>query len=249
MSKTSETGHAKNMTNLGSMITSIIAFGDKYNPAKESIKLASLQTLLSSTKESFNAYYAAQSAYGKAVDDRESAFEPLSKLITRVNNALKASDTTTRNDDTIKTIIRKLQGQRASTKLTEEEQQAMGTEGTPKRQISTAQMSYDSRLENLDKLIIHLSDIGEYMPNEEELKVETLQTLSTKLKEVNGAVVAAYIALERARADRNGILYQPLTGLVDRAIDTKSYIKSVYGTTSPEYKQVGSIQFKTRLIN
>ena len=79
--------------------------------------------------------------------------------------------------------------------------------------------------------------------------METFQTLSTKLKEMNGAVVAAYIALERDRADRNGILYQPLTGLVDRASDTISYIKSVYGTTSPEYKQVGSIQFKTRLIN
>lgn len=247
MSKTSETGHAKNMANLENLISSIITFGDKYNPAKESIKLDALQTLLSSTKESFNAYYAAQSAYGKAVDDRESAFEPLSKLITRVNNALKASDTTTRYDETIKTIIRKLQGQRASTKLTEEEQQAMGTEGTLKKQISTAQMSYDSRLENLDKLIIHLSDIAEYAPNEEELKIETLKTLSTKLKGVNSVVVSAFIALERARADRNGILYQPLTGLVDRATDTKSYIKSVYGTTSTQYKKVSKLYFENRI--
>lgn len=247
MSKTSETGHAKNMTNLESLITSIHTFGDQYNPAKESIKLASLQTLLSSTKESFNAYYVAQSAYGKAVDDRESAFEPLSKLITRVNNALKASDSSMRYDETIKTIIRKLQGKRASRKLNDEEQQVMGTEGTPKRQISTAQMSYDSRLENLEKLIIHLGDIPEYMPNEEDLKVETLKTLSTKLKNVNSAVVAAYIALERARADRNAILYEPLTGLVDRATDTKSYIKSVYGTTSPEYKQVSKLHFENRI--
>jgi len=247
MSKTSETGHAKNMANLESLITSIIAFGEKYNPAKESIKLGALQTLLTSTKESFNAYYAAQSAYGKAVDDRESAFEPLSKLITRVNHALKASDTTTRYDETIKTIIRKLQGQRASTKLTEEEQQAMGTEGTPKKQISTAQMSYDSRLENLDKLIIHLSDIAEYAPNEEELKIETLKTLSTKLKGVNSAVVSAFIALDKARAQRNGILYQPLTGLVDRAADTKSYLKSLFGTTSPEYKQVSKLYFENRI--
>lgn len=247
MTKSSETGHAKNMANLESLITSISTFGDQYNPSKESIKLASLQTLLSGTKESFNAHYAAQSAYGKAVDFRESVFEPFSKLITRINNALKASDSSTKSDETIQTIFRKLQGRRASAKLTEEEQQALASEGTPKKQISTAQMSYDSRLENFDKLIIYLADIPEYMPNEEDLKVETLKTMSTKLKSANSAVVAAYIALDRARADRNAILYQPLTGLVDRASDTKSYIKSVYGTGSKEYKQVSNLYFENRI--
>ena len=50
MTKSSETGHAKNMANLESLITSISTFGNLYNPSKESIKLASLQTLLSGTK-------------------------------------------------------------------------------------------------------------------------------------------------------------------------------------------------------
>ena len=246
MSKSSETGHAKNMANLESLITSIIAFGEKYNPAKESIKLGALQTLLTTTKDSFSGYYAAQSAYGKAVDDRETAFEPLSKLITRINHALKASDSNTKYDETVQTIIRKLQGRRASTKLTEEEQQTLTAEGKPKSQISTAQMSYDSRIENLDRLIIHLGTIPEYVPNEEELKLETLKTLYTQLKASNSAVVSAFIALDKARAHRNDILYQPLTGLVDRATDTKSYLKSLFGTTSPEYKQVSKLSFKTQ---
>ena len=101
MSKTSESGHAKNMTNLESLISAITLFGEKYNPSKESIKLTSLQALLVSTKESFNAHYAAQTAYSKAVDNREIAFEPLSKLITRINNALKASDSNMKYDESV----------------------------------------------------------------------------------------------------------------------------------------------------
>jgi hypothetical protein len=46
MASISETGHAKNVTNLESLITSITAFGTSYNPSKDSIKLTALQALL-----------------------------------------------------------------------------------------------------------------------------------------------------------------------------------------------------------
>ncbi len=247
MSKTSESGHAKNMTNLESLISAITLFGEKYNPSKESIKLASLQALLVSTKESFNAHYAAQTAYSKAVDDREIAFEPLNKLITRINNALKASDSNMKYDESVQSIIRKLQGRRASAKLTEKEQQALTEAGTPKTQISTAQMSYDSRIENFDRLLIQLSSIPEYTPNEDELKIGTLQALLAVLKAANTNVIAAYLKLEKARGLRNEILYHPITGLIDRASDTKSYIKSLFGTASTEFKQVSGLGFENRL--
>ncbi len=238
MTQSSDTGHAKNMTNLESLISAITLFGEKYNPAKESIKLASLQALLATTKESFNAFYAAQTAYSKAVDDREIAFEPLNKLITRINNALKASDSNMKYDESVQSIIRKLQGQRASAKLTDEEKQALEAEGKTKTQISTSQMSYDSRLENFDRLIIQLSSIPEYAPNEEELKLDTLKSLYTQLKTANTNVIAAFLQLEKERGLRNEILYAPLTGLVDLAADTKTYIKSLYGTSSTQYKDI-----------
>lgn len=248
MSKTSETGHAKNMANLESLISAISLFGEKYNPAKESIKLASLQTLLTTTKESFRTFYAAQTAYSKAVDDREIVFEPLNKLITRINNALKASDSNMKYDESFQSIIRKLQGKRASAKLTDEEKQALEAEGKTKTQISTAQMSYDSRLENFDRLIIQLSSIPEYAPNEEELKLDTLKALYTQLKAANTNVIAAFLQLEKERGLRNEILYAPLTGLVDLAADTKTYIKSLYGTSNTQYKDIAGLYFKTRLI-
>ncbi len=245
MASTSETGHAKNVTNLESLITSITAFGTSYNPSKDSIKLIALQALLTASKQSLNAVNIAQSAYSNAVAAREFAFEPFSKLVTRVNNSLKASDTTVQVDESAQTIVRKLQGKRASAKLTDEEKKALEAEGKEVNQISAAQMSYDSRIENLDKLIMLLTSVPLYNPNEEDLKVESLTTLYTELKAKNTDVLTASIQLSNARIARNEILYKPLTGLVDLASDTKLYVKSVFGATSPYFKQISKIEFKT----
>jgi hypothetical protein len=245
MASTSETGHAKNVTNLESLITSIIALGTTYNPSRESIKLTALQTLLNASKESLNTVNIAQAAYSNAVAARKVAFQPFSKLITRVNNALKATDTTTQVDESAKTIVRKLQGARASAKITDEEKKALEAEGKEVNQISTSQMSYDSRLDNLDKFIMLLASIDLYNPNEEELKVTSLTALYEDLKTKNMDVVTASIQLSNARISRNDVLYKENTGLVDIAFDTKVYIKSVFGASSPQFKQVSKLNFIT----
>jgi len=243
MASISETGHANNVANLESLIISATAFGTSYNPSKESLKLSALQTLLSASKDSLNATNIAQSAYSNAVSARESAFEPFSKLITRVNNALKASDTTVQVDESAQTIVRKLQGRRGSAKITDEEKKVLEAEGKEVNQISATQLSYDSRLENLDKLIMFLESIPYYKPNEEDLKVESLKSLQAGLKVKNNDVVVASIQLSNARIARNELLYKPLTGLIDVAFDFKVYIKSVFGATSPQYKQISKLKF------
>ena len=105
-------------------------------------------------------------------------------------------------------------------------------------------MSYDSRIENLDKLIKLLESIGAYAPNEEELKTTSLTTLYNTLKVKNASVVAATTPMSNARISRNNILYKANSGMVDIALDTKTYIKSLYGATSPQYKQVSKLAFK-----
>ena len=243
MTSISETGHANNVANFESLIISATAFGTSYNPSKDSIKLPALQALLTASKKSLNAVNIAQSAYSNAVAARETGFEPFSKLITRVNNALKASDTTVQVDESALTIVRKLLGKRASAKLTDEEKKVLEAEGKEVNQISAAQMSYDSKLENLDKLIMLLVSIPNYNPNEEDLKVESLKTHYTELKAKNTDVLTATIQLSNARISRNDILYKPLTGLFDIAADTKTYIKSIFGATTPQFKQVSKLKF------
>ena len=246
MTNTSETGHAKNVTNLESLITSIIALGTTYNPSRDSIKLTALQTLLNVSKESLNTVNIAQAAYSNAVAARKVAFEPFGKLITRVMNSLKASGTSTQVVQSARTIVRKLQGRRASAKITEEEKKALEAEGKEVNQISASQMSFDNRIENFDRLIMLLDSVPLYAPNEEELKITSLKALQTTLKDTNTAVITTNIQLSNARIARNEILYKPISGLVDIAFDTKVYIKSVYGATSPQYKQISKLKFTNK---
>ena len=243
MTNTSETGHAKNVTNLESLITSIIALETSYNPSRDSIKLTSLQTLLTASTESLNAVNIAQAAYSNAVAARKVAFEPFSKLITRVMNSLKASGASTLVVQSARTIVRKLQGRRASAKITEEEKKALEAEGKEVNQISASQMSFDNRIENFDRLIMLLSSIPLYNPNEAELKVETLIALHNQLKEKNTEVILPIVQLSNSRIARNKILYSENTGLVDVALDSKTYIKSIFGATSPQYKQISKLRF------
>ena len=243
MTNTSEIGHAKNVTNLESLITSIIALETSYNPSRDSIKLTSLQTLLTASTESLNAVNIAQAAYSNAVAARKVAFEPFSKLITRVMNSLKASGASTQVVQSARTIVRKLQGRRASAKITEEEKKALEAEGKEVNQISASQMSFDNRIENFDRLIMLLSSIPLYNPNEAELKVETLKALHNQLKEKNTEVILPIVQLSNSRIARNKILYSENTGLVDVALDSKTYIKSIFGATSPQYKQISKLRF------
>lgn len=243
MTNTSETGHAKNVTNLESLITSIIALETSYNPSRDSIKLPALQALLTASKESLNAVNIAQATYSNAVAARKVAFEPFGKLITRVMNSLKASGTSTQVVRSARTIVRKLQGRRASAKITEEEKKALEAEGKEVNQISASQMSFDNRIENFDRLIMLLSSIPLYNPNEEELKVETLKALHNQLKEKNSEVILPIVQLSNSRMTRNKILYSENTGLVDVALDSKTYIKSIFGATSPQYKQISKLRF------
>ena len=37
--------------------------------------------------------------------------------------------------------------------------------------------------------------------------------------------------------------YNENTGLVDVALDSKTYIKSIFGATSPQYKQISKLRF------
>jgi len=248
MTSISETGHAKNVSNFDSLISSVIAFGQTYNPSKESIKLSALQNLQTVAKNSLNELYIAQANYSNAVAARDKDFEPLTKLVTRIFNSLRASDSSEQTDKTVQTIVRKLQGRRASAKISEEDKKLLEEQGIEVNQISASQMSFDSRVENFGRLISLLSTIREYNPNEEELKIETLKKLQTKLKQSNKEVVLASISLSNNRMNRNTILYSKSTGLVDIAFDSKIYIKSVFGATSPQFKQVSRLYFKTRAI-
>jgi len=241
MTKTSETGHAKNVANFEELTNLVLSHGMMYNPSRSAIKVQGLQMLLSEAKNSLQNVTNALPPYKMAAAERETAFQIVPSLTTRLVNSLKATDTTSRMDETAQSLARKIKGERAKTiQPTTAEATATGAEN---KHISTAQTSFDSVLDNFDKLIKHLQNIPQFTPNEIELQPQSLNTLCETLRGKNNQVKITAIALDNARIARNKVLYQPISGLTDIAADVKTYVKSVFGATSPQFRQISGLVF------
>jgi len=240
-----ETGHAKNVANFEDIISFVTGYGVTYNPSKNSIKLPQLNTLLTNAKNSLTATNTALIPFNNAVNAREIAFAPLTKLITRITNALDATDASPQVVRDATTIARKLQGRRAKPKKDVLPVPEPNPNPNPEESenISASQMSFDNRIENFSKLITLLTNEPLYAPNETDLKLTALNTLLTSLKTTNTAVVNTTTPISNARIARNKTLYNLVTGLYDIQLEVKKYVKSVFGATSPEYKQISGIKF------
>ncbi len=192
---------------------------------------------------------------GNAIAAREVAFAPLRKLSTKMLNALKATEVSAAVIANMKTHNRKIQGQRATS--IQEPVVTVPNPGAnlgrgpgqdpdlPPTQISAAQLSYDSLVDTFDKQVKLLASLPEYAPNEPELTVANLQALYSTLKTANAAVVNNGTQISNGRLSRNQIMYNPETGLTATSADVKSYVKSIFGASSPNYKQISALSFKT----
>lgn len=254
MSNFSEVGHAKNVANFEDLINRCTGFGITYNPSLNAIKIANMNTLRTNALTALANAVTAATAYINAVDNRETIFAPLKKMGTRVIAALRACGA---SDAVIKdalSINRKIQGKRAKPikEVDNIQTQKMVDPNNPipipdvPVHVSVSQQSFDSMVEHYSKLIDLLSTVPAYNPNENELKVSGLTTLLNSMKASNTTAITATTNYINARLNRNTILYAKATGLVDVAMECKHYVKSVYGATSAQYKQVSAIKFTRR---
>ena len=170
MATNTDASLAKNVTNFETLISVVTSLGATYNPSKDSLKLPALQTLHSAAIDSSITLKNAIAANSTAIDDRELAFKPTGPLFTKVNNALKASNSTVQADETAKTIFRKLQGKRASAKFTEEQKAALLAEGKEVNQISTSQLGYDDKLKTWRVLFHFFKQFRNTIPTKKNLK-------------------------------------------------------------------------------
>jgi hypothetical protein len=243
MPSTSETGHAKNVANFETLISFCVGYGATYNPSRDALKVANLQTLLTDAKAVIVDCKAKETAFDNATDVRKESFSTLKALGTRIVNALSVSGVADSVVEGARTINRKLQGQRANGSVTSEPVSTESATPAPST-TSSSQQSYDNLVEHFNGLIELVSSHTEYNPNETELKVATLQTYSTELRTANTNVQNANTEWSNSRISRDKTLYANNTGLVDIALDVKAYVKSVFNSTSPQYGQISGIEFK-----
>ncbi|OFY26396.1 MAG: hypothetical protein A2275_05260 [Bacteroidetes bacterium RIFOXYA12_FULL_35_11] len=257
MSTNHESGHAINIANMELLASICVEHGESFNPSKSILKLDSVNPLIATAKTTLEDLKEKFTNYTKAVDAREELFEPLSKFVTRLMNSLASSDAPEKTTEDAKTISRKIEGQRATKKsknaldafIESTHKVSADIENTTNpaevahKEISASQMSFDNRVDNFEKLVSLLASETGFAPNEADLKVTALNVKLSDLKAKNSAVVSCFAKLSKSRIERNKILYDEKKGLYEVAMEIKAYIKSVFGATSPEYKQVSKIKF------
>lgn len=237
MASTSETGHAKNVATFEDLISFCTGYGVTYNPSKVALKLPGLNTQLTAANAALQAVKTAKTASDNATNAREVAFKPLKSLATKIVNALAATEATEQTVDDVKSVNNKIQGKRVKAV----DKPAEGAE--PVKTASTSQQSYDKLIDHFAQMIATLTAEPKYLPNENELKLVALNTLLTDLKAKNTGVITATTGASNARIARDKALYAEIIGLVDTALAVKTYVKSLFGATSPQYKQVSALKF------
>lgn len=240
MPSTSETGHAKNVANLETMISFCQGYGGQYQPSNSLITVAQLKTKHTAGVNALAQVSADFAPFKNATNDRRELFDPFSKLCTKIMNAVEASNVTTDFIKDVKTIIRKLQGTRATPKIKDD---SSTPEDESLQSHSASQMSFDQRIENFQRLIDLLSSNPNYVPNETDIKVVTLTGLRADMITANTNVKNVYTTYSNSMIARDVVLYDSNTGLVKIASDVKKYIKSVFGATSEQYRQISDLKF------
>jgi hypothetical protein len=243
MPSTSEVGHAKNVANFQDLISFVSGYGATYNPTKASLKLANLNTLVSTAQTNLTDVITKNTAFNNAVNARITSFDDLKTLSTRLVSSLSTTDATPEKINDAKGFNRKLHGKRASTPIAPTDPNAPAPVT-----MSSSQQSYDQLIQHFAGLISVLQSEATYTPNENDLKIVTLTAKQADLTAKNNAVASAYTTISNARITRDKSLYKTTTGLVDIATEVKVYIKAIFGSTSQEYAQVRGIAFKKQKI-
>lgn len=236
MASQSEVGHNKNVANFSAGIIILQEMGPLYNPSNPNLKLPALNPIKTSLAAVITILNDKKPIYKNAVADREVLISSLSKLVTRALNAAKALEISTVDKENLEAMAKKIRGV-SKTKKVNPDTADVDT-------ISTSQMSYDSRIANLETFNSQLASHPEYVPNETELQIVNLKAYHLSLKTFSTTVNTAGKALITARKNRNEILYKNPKNVILLVTDIKSYLKSLGSVAEPYYKAFVKLKFK-----
>lgn len=241
MASNSETGHANNVAHATDLLNICKGYGKRYNPAQKELELTVFEPQVKEAEQLQTSLNKSAPSSTTAVARKDKAFDQLDSRVTRALGMFaisKALPGQKRSAETLAKSIRGAGGKKGKPK----EAPAEGEE-TAKDGRSTSRRSMDSMVENFYRLIEVFTESGVYASNEPDLTLASLTAYADELKALSETVVVAERPEADARQLRDLALYTPETGLVDRALAIKRYIRSAFGTSSPEYQAVRRIRF------
>ena len=236
----SESGHPINIAHFEQMISFILSWGAPYNPTNAAITLANLTAKLTAAKAAVDAVVVSAANLTTTINDRETEFSGIRPLVTRCFQYYESTGAAQNQIDDVRTLKRKLDGARASTKATPP---PGGGNPTGPGSGSASQQSYTQIVEHFDGIIqLFLAD-GGYNPHEAELKTTALQTQLATMQGANTNVINATTTVSNHRATRDTDLYADGSGLVDLAFTAKKYVRAAFGQDSSQAQQIAGLTF------
>ena len=234
MSSKSESGYARLRGNFKLLVEGVRDFDNDYNPSHISLKLSSLEALNSRAADILITLNGVLPAFNNARIERQEKFKDLNVFITRIVGAAKGCRLSDAELKNVNHWVKKIRGVRI-TPISEN----MAT-------ISTSQQSFDMKLDFLDKFVAELEHLPGYVPNELDLRGDSLRNHYNGLVLLNNRVKELTFPVSTARHERDIIFFAPVTGLTDTALAVKEYVKSINGTKDARYQKIKKLSFPKR---
>lgn len=245
----SETGHAKNVANLGVMNSAIDVLGSEYDPSNPAIAADILITKKATCDATMRAINKESVIYKNAVIDRNNAYHGMSILSTRIGNAFNSCGVTPAAQKSMKSYKDKVEGIRIKPLPTPPVPKAGDPVPEPIKTNSVSQMSFDNRKSNLEKQIAFVAAEPLYKPKEADLTVIALNLYVNSLEPLNKGVNDSLKILQKDIQTRNIELYAPITGVIDLSRTVKKYVKSINGANNPASKNISNIRFTNHKLS
>lgn len=246
-----EVGHAKNVANLLKLKQAVATFGASYNPTNTAITTTALDTLHTNANIQLSTVNNVYTVWKNASNDRELAFTPLGKLTTKILGSVQSLGIPQQTINDLVFLVKKFRSKKTKAA------KISAAKGVPPVVIdpgdpvvitepsthSTSQQSFDNQLQHFEKIILIVSSVSSYSPNETDCQVTTLQTQLVNLNTINDLANNSYANIRAERINRNTLLYAKTTGMIEITKQVKAYVKSVYGAKSPQTLMVNAIKF------
>jgi len=236
----------QNVDNMEVFTEKVINFQPVFNPSESRLSIQNQKQVKASGDAVLLGVAAAERACDSAIAARNVAFDALDPIVTRTINGLRISDVPAQTVYQGESLVREYRNIRA-TEIEPPVKTAEGSDDEESAKINKIRNgSFNTKIENFRNIVLMLSILAAYKPNESDLTVESLQARLDDLKRVNSACIAADAAAEAARQQRDIVLYADKTGLVSIGKDSKLYVKSAYGANSTQYKSIRGITFRRK---
>lgn len=237
---TQETGHNKNLQNFKRFIKFCERNTPPYNPVKEKNKLTNLKKLSIKAEKAHKKVIETNAPIITLTNSRQTLYQPMKSLSTRVIQALDGITEDKKVVKDARRYINKIHG-KFSKPQTQDDLEGQET----MRTISNSQQSYDSLRDHLFKLIELLRNVPEYIPNEEDLTIDTLQAYLDQLVAVEDQITELNGPYNAALNERDMVFYETEESLVPVTQSVKTYLKSLFGIKSLLYDEASQYKFKT----